>query len=83
LIYRVQPVYPPLAKTTHVEGTVEFTAIISKQGTIENLQLLRGHPLLVNAARQAVLQWRYRPTLLNGEPVEVITDIVVKFTSGH
>jgi len=83
LIYRVQPVYPPLAKTTHVEGTVEFTAIISKQGTIENLQLLRGHPLLVNAARQAVLQWRYRPTLLNGEPVEVITDIVVKFTLSH
>lgn len=83
MIYRVQPVYPPLAKTTHVEGTVEFTAIISKQGTIENLQLLRGHPLLVNAARQAVLQWRYRPTLLNGEPVEVITDIVVKFTLSH
>jgi len=83
LIYRVQPVYPPLAKTTHVEGTVEFTAIISKQGTIENLQLLRGHPLLVNVARQAVLQWRYRPTLLNGERVEVITDIVVKFTLSH
>ena len=83
LIYRVQPVYPPLAKTTHVEGTVEFTAIISKQGTIENLQLLHGHPLLVNAAREAILQWRYRPTLLNGEPVEVITDIVVKFTLSH
>ncbi len=80
LIHRVQPVYPPLAKTTHVEGTVEFTATINKQGTIENLQLVRGHPLLVNAAREAILQWRYRPTLLNGEPVEVITDIVVKFT---
>jgi len=76
-------VYPPLANTTHVEGTVEFTAIISKQGTIENLQLLRGHPLLVNAARQAILQWRYRLTLLDGEPVEVITDIVVKFTLSH
>ena len=80
LIHRVQPVYPPLAKTTHVEGTVEFTATISKQGTIENLQLVRGHPLLVNAAREAILQWRYRPTLLNGDPVEVITDIVVNFT---
>jgi protein TonB len=80
LIHRVQPVYPPLAKTTHVEGTVEFTATINKQGTIENLQLVRGHPLLVNAAREAILQWRYRSTLLNGEPVEVITDIVVKFT---
>lgn len=80
LIHRVQPLYPPLARTTHVEGTVEFTATISKSGAIENLQLVRGHPLLVNAAREAILQWRYRPTLLNGEPVEVITDIVVKFT---
>ncbi len=83
LIHRVQPVYPQLAKTTHVEGTVEFTATISKQGLIENLELVRGHPLLVNAAREAILQWRYRPTLLNGEPIEVITDIVVKFTLSH
>jgi protein TonB len=59
---------------------VEFTAAISKDGRIEKLQLVRGHPLLVPAARQAVEQWRYRPTLLNGEPVEVITDIVVNFT---
>ena len=83
VIHRVQPLYPPLARTTHVEGTVEFTATISKDGTIENLQLVRGHPLLVNAAREAILQWRYRPTLLNGEPVEVITDIIVKFTLGQ
>jgi protein TonB len=83
LIHRVQPVYPPLAKTTHIEGAVEFTATISKQGLIENLQLVGGHPLLVNAAREAILQWKYRPTLLNGEPVEVITDIVVKFTLSH
>ena len=80
LIHRVQPLYPPLARTTHVEGTVEFTATISRQGLIENLQLVRGHPLLVKAAREAILQWRYRPTLLNGEPVEVITDIMVNFT---
>ena len=83
VIHRVQPLYPPLARSTHVEGTVEFTATISKEGTIENLQLVRGHPLLVNAAREAILQWRYRPTLLNGEPVEVITDIIVKFTLGQ
>jgi periplasmic protein TonB len=83
LTHRVQPLYPPLARTTHVEGTVEFTATISKEGAIENLQLVRGHPLLVNAAREAILQWRYRPTLLNGEPVEVITDIVVKFKLGQ
>ena len=80
LIHMVQPAYPPLAKATRVSGTVEFTAVISKAGTIENLQLLRGHPLLVDAARNAVLQWRYRPTLLNGEPVEIITDITVNFT---
>jgi protein TonB len=63
-----------------VQGVVEFTAVISKRGTIDNLQLVSGHPLLVAAAREAILQWRYKPTLLNGEPVEVITNIVVNFT---
>jgi protein TonB len=80
LIRKVQPVYPPLAKSARVQGTVEFTATISKDGNIENLSLVRGHPLLVNAAREAVLQWKYRPTMLNGQPVEVITDIIVNFT---
>ncbi|HEY3936263.1 MAG TPA: energy transducer TonB [Bryobacteraceae bacterium] len=80
LIHKVQPIYPALAKSTRVQGIVEFTATISKQGTIENLRLVRGHPLLVNAARDAILQWKYRPTVLNGEPVEVITDILVDFT---
>jgi protein TonB len=80
LIHMVQPQYPPLAKASRIQGVVEFTATISKQGTIEGLRLKRGHPLLVNAAREAVLQWRYRPTILNGEPVEVITDIIVNFT---
>ncbi|HZQ53412.1 MAG TPA: energy transducer TonB [Bryobacteraceae bacterium] len=80
LIHKVLPVYPALAKSARVQGTVEFTAIISKEGTIENLRLVHGHPLLVQAAREAVLQWKYRPTLLNGEPVEVVTDIIVNFT---
>ena len=80
LVHRVMPVYPPLAKSARVQGTVEFTAVINKEGQIENLRLVRGHPLLVEAAREAVLQWRYRPTLLNGQPVEVVTDIVVNFT---
>ena len=80
LIHMVQPQYPPLAKASRIQGVVEFTATISKQGTIEGLTLKSGHPLLVNAAREAVLQWRYRPTMLNGEPVEVITDILVNFT---
>ena len=60
LIRKVQPVYPPLAKSARVSGTVEFTATISKEGNIENLQLVRGHPLLVNAAKEAVLQWKYQ-----------------------
>ncbi|HLH04579.1 MAG TPA: TonB family protein [Bryobacteraceae bacterium] len=80
LIHRVQPVYPPLAKAARIQGTVEFTALISKDGRIENLKLVSGHPLLVNAAREAILQWQYRPTLLNGEPVEVVTSIVVHFS---
>ena len=80
LIRKVLPIYPPLARSTRVQGTVEFTALISKEGNVENLQLVHGHPLLIRAAREAVLQWRYRPTLLNGEPVEVVTNIVVNFT---
>jgi protein TonB len=80
LIHQVQPEYPRMAKQVHVQGVVEFTAVISKTGTIENLQLVHGHPLLVAAAREAILQWRYKPTLLGGEPVEVITNIVVNFT---
>jgi protein TonB len=80
LIHKVQPAYPQIAKTTRIQGVVEFTATISKTGAIEHLQLVRGHPMLVKAAEEAILQWKYKPTLLNGEPVEVITDIVVHFT---
>ena len=80
LIRKITPVYPPLAKQARIQGTVRFTAIIGKDGTIQNLQLVSGHPLLVEAARQAVSQWQYKPTLLNGEPVEVVTQIDVNFT---
>ena len=80
LIHRVQPAYPALAKSARVQGSVEFTAVISKDGRVENLQLVRGHPLLVAAARDAILQWQYRPTMLNGQPVEVTTAITVNFT---
>jgi len=80
LIKQPKPVYPPLAKAARVQGTVKFQATISKDGTIENLQLLSGPPLLVQAAMQAVQQWQYKPTLLNGDPVEVITTIDVNFT---
>jgi protein TonB len=74
------PQYPTLAKQARIQGVVRFTAIISRDGTIQNLQLISGHPLLVPAAQAAVSQWVYRPTLLNGEPVEVITEIDVNFT---
>jgi protein TonB len=80
LIRKVIPVYPALAKQARIQGTVKFQAIIGKDGTIQNLQLVSGHPLLVASAQQAVSQWVYRPTLLNGEPVEVVTTIDVNFT---
>jgi TonB family protein len=79
LIEKVEPVYPPLAKSARVSGTVEFTAVINEDGVVQNLQLIRGHPLLVNAAKEAVLQWKYRPTVLNGQPVAVVTSVVVNF----
>ncbi len=80
LVRKITPQYPPLAKQARVQGTVRFQAIIGKDGTIQNLQMLSGHPLLVPAATEAVKQWLYKPTLLNGEPVEVITQIDVNFT---
>ncbi len=74
------PIYPPLAKQARIQGTVRFTAVIGTDGTIRDLRLISGHPLLVSAAQDAVKQWAYQPTLLNGEPVEVITQIDVNFT---
>jgi periplasmic protein TonB len=79
LIYQVQPVYPPLARTARVEGSVVLAALISKDGTIENLRVLAGHPMLVRSAEEAVSKWRYRPYILNSEPVEVETQITVNF----
>jgi protein TonB len=80
LVKRVTPVYPPLAKSAHIQGMVRFTALIAKDGTVRNLQLISGPPLLVQAATEAVKHWVYRPTLLNGEPTEVLTQIDVNFT---
>jgi len=81
-INRTPPLYPPIAKAAHVQGTVVLHAIIAKDGTVQQLQLMSGPPLLVSAAMDAVRQWRYQPTLLNGEPVEVDTTIQVVFTLG-
>jgi len=80
MVRRVLPVYPPLAKQARVSGTVRLQGVISKEGTIQQLQVISGHPLLVPAALEAVKQWVYRPTLLNGDPVEVIAPIEVNFT---
>jgi protein TonB len=80
LVRRVQPAYPPLARQARIQGTVVLQAQISKEGSIENLQLLSGHPMLAPAAIEAVKQWKYRPYLLNGEPVEVETQVMVNFT---
>jgi periplasmic protein TonB len=80
LIHQVQPEYPPLAKQARVEGTVVLRAVIDREGKIENLQVLGGHPMLVAAALRAVEQWRYRPYRLNEQPVEVETLITVHFT---
>jgi periplasmic protein TonB len=79
LYHRVEPVYPSIAQRARIEGAVELKAIISKEGTIEGLQRITGHPMLVAAAMDAVKQWRYRPYMLNGEPLEVETDVVVNF----
>ena len=79
LIYRPQPIYPPLARAARIQGPVLLRAIISREGTIQNLQVVSGHPMLVKAALDAVRQWRYRPYLLNNEPVEVETQVTVNF----
>jgi TonB family protein len=80
LLIKVQPAYPPLAKQSRIQGVVSLATVISKDGTIQNLQVISGHPMLVKAALEAVKQWTYKPTLLNGQPVEVITQIDVNFT---
>ena len=82
LIHRVMPTYPPLARQARISGVVKLQGIIGKDGRIRELQLLSGHPLLAQAALDAVRQWVYSPTFLNNEPVEVIAPIDVNFTLG-
>ena len=80
LIHKVQPQYPPLARQARIQGTVVLEALIGKDGSIQNLHVVSGHPMLTNAALEAVKEWRYKPYYLNGEPVEVSTTINVNFT---
>ena len=82
ILARPNPVYPPLAKQARIQGSVVLHAIIDKDGTVTQLEVISGHPLLVQSALAAVKQWRYQPTQLNGEPVEVDTQITVSFVLG-
>jgi periplasmic protein TonB len=79
LIHMVQPVYPPIAKTAHIEGTVELSAVIGADGRVRDLNVIGGHPLLRKAAMDAVRQWIYKPPVLNGESVEIVAPIAVIF----
>jgi protein TonB len=82
IITQTRPTYPPLARQARIQGTVTLHAIIDKEGRVAQLEVVSGHPLLVQAALDAVKQWRYKPTQLNGDPVEVDTTIQVTFTMG-
>jgi periplasmic protein TonB len=82
IITQTRPLYPPLARQARIQGNVVLHAIIDKDGKVAQLEVISGHPLLVQAALDAVKQWRYKPTLLNGDPVEVDTTITVTFTMG-
>jgi periplasmic protein TonB len=79
LVKRVMPQYPPLARQMRLSGTVRLEGVIARNGRVVNLQVISGHPMLVASALEAVRQWVYRPTLLNGEAVEVIAPIDVRF----
>jgi periplasmic protein TonB len=83
LIHRVEPVYPPLAKQIHKEGRVELHAIIATDGTIQSLEVASGDPLFYQSALEAVRQWRYKPTMLSGQPVAIDTYITVIYTMQH
>jgi len=83
LIQRIEPLYPPLARQIHREGQVELHAIIATDGTIQSLQIVSGDPLFLQSALNAVRQWRYRPTVLNGQPVEIDTHITVIYSLQH
>ena len=80
LIHKVQPVYPSLARQARIEGSVTLQAGIGQDGSIQNLRLISGHPMLSPAAMDAVKQWKYKPYILNGEAVDVETTITVNFT---
>ena len=82
LLKKVDPVYPQMAKIAHVTGEVVLDALIGEDGSIENLRAISGHPLLIQSAMDAVKQWKYKPVLLAGKPIEVLTRISVRYRAG-
>ena len=80
LVKQTRPVYPSAAKEARIQGVVKLSAVIAKDGSVQDLTVDSGHPLLVPAAVEAVKQWLYQPTMLNGQPVEVVTKIDINFT---
>jgi len=80
LIRKITPTYPPLAKQARIQGSVVLQAVIGKDGTIQNLRAVSGHPMLIQSAIDAVRQWKYKPYFLNGDAVEVDTQVTVNFT---
>jgi protein TonB len=83
LIHQTRPVYPALAMQARIQGTVLLQAVVAKDGTVQDLRVVSGHPLLVKAAMDAVKLWRYKPYRLNDQPVEADTEIIVNFTLGN
>jgi len=83
LVHQVKPAYPTLAVQARIQGTVVLQAVIAKDGTVQDLRVVSGHPLLVQAALDALRLWRYKPYLLNHQPVEIDTQINVNFTLGR
>jgi protein TonB len=82
IVHRVEPLYPSTAKLVRIQGEVVLRAVISKEGRIEGLQVISGHPLLAPAAVNAISQWRFRPYQLNGSPIEVEAQVTVRFKLG-
>jgi protein TonB len=80
LVHQILPKYPALARQARVQGAVILEATIDREGTVSELRVISGHPLLIDAALEAVQQWKYKPTILNGEPIDVITTITVTFS---
>ena len=78
--HRVEPVYPVIAKAARIQGTVRILVVIGKDGAIQDLHLMSGHPLLTQASLDAIKQWRYKPLLLDGQPIDAQTVVEVHYT---